>query len=137
MGSHIFLLVGCSCTNTFVPGRTTTRFLLWSKFWFSIPSADRCGFMQDGCRRLRVVVSNGNILHHRWRGIFISTVVRPVIKWSFIVLMSFSVLFVQCIFSGTICSSISLLYNYCLTILGHSLSIMWIFGFMPLFLKCV
>ena len=41
------------------------------------------------------------------------------------------------IFGGTIWSSILFLSTYHLTIVGHFLPTMWIFGCMPLLLNCV
>ena len=102
-----------------------------------ISSADICGLMRYGRRSFKMVVTGDRSLHHIWRGDYWGPVTNPAIKWSLNVPIDVFASLALCMFDRASWSWDFFLRKYFLTIEGHFLSMMWIFGFIPLFLNCV
>ena len=93
--------------------------------------------IRNGHKKVRVVIISGRSLHKILRGDCGGTVANPTMNWSLIVLIDFYDFLVWCMFGGISRRSILLLRNYCFTVAGQSLSIMWIFCLLLCSLKCV
>ena len=110
-GLYVFLLLVCLCTTTFLPSGLA-GVVLQLKVTFRTYSANSCGLIHDGRKRLRIEVASGRSIHQIWRGKCGGIVVNPAMKWSLNVLIAFNASLVLQIFGGTSWISSLLICKY-------------------------
>ena len=126
---------GFSCTITFIPGGAS-GVLLKSKCPSFYVYADMVGFFWHGLRISNIIVACGISQHHRFIGKWVYLLNKPVMKWSFHVLMSHSAVLTRWICVGNNWYSLSFCLFHFLRLAYASLSNQWTHVLYPLWFRC-